>query len=50
LWDNNKHFAMANDPEVPGHASLEKDADPQDPASYDRFCENDQQQEENDGS
>lgn len=37
LWDNQKHFVMKNDPEVPGHASLDKDADPADPASYNKF-------------
>ena len=37
LWDNDKHVALKNDPEVPGHASLEVGADPADPKSYDPF-------------
>ena len=37
LWDNDKHIKLNNDPEVPGHASLDKDADPSDPRSYDKF-------------
>ncbi len=37
LWDNDKHFKLNNDPEVPGHASLAKGADKNDPRSYDEF-------------
>lgn len=37
LWDNNKHIQLSNDPEIPGHASLAKDADKNDPASYESF-------------
>lgn len=37
LWDNEKHFGLKNSPEVPGHASLAKGADPSDPVSYDQF-------------
>lgn len=36
LWDNEKHFTLDNDPEVPGHAGLDG-ADPADPASYNKF-------------
>lgn len=37
LWDNDRHFALNNDPEVPGHDSLAEGADPENPRSYDRF-------------
>lgn len=37
LWDNDRHVMLKNEPEVPGHASLAKDADPADPRSYDVF-------------
>lgn len=37
LWDNEEHVALKNVPEVPGHASLAKGADPADPKSYDPF-------------
>ncbi|MEM7476186.1 MAG: sulfatase-like hydrolase/transferase [Planctomycetota bacterium] len=37
LWDNEKHFVMQNDPEVPGHASLAEGADASDPKFYDVF-------------
>lgn len=37
LWDNDQHIKLANDPPVPGHASLAKGADPNDPGSYAQF-------------
>lgn len=37
LWDNDQHVTLNNNPAVPGHAGLPKDADPSDPRSYDRF-------------
>ncbi|MGB1926774.1 MAG: arylsulfatase [Rubripirellula sp.] len=37
LWDNERHVVLNNVPEVPGHASLAKGADPSDPRSYDQF-------------
>jgi len=37
LWSNDRRIVLDNDPPVPGHASLPKDADPTDPRSYDRF-------------
>ena len=37
LWDNDRHVMLKNEPEVPGHASLAKGADPADPRSYDVF-------------
>ena len=37
LWDNDKHIKLKNVPEVPGHSSLAKGADPSDPRSYDQF-------------
>ena len=37
LWSDAKRIRLDNDPPVPGHASLPKGADPNDPASYERF-------------
>jgi len=37
LWRNNQKIKLKNDPPIPGHASLPKDADPSDPASYDTY-------------
>ncbi len=37
LWSNDRRVPLKNDPPVPGHANLAKDADPSDPRSYDRF-------------
>ena len=37
LWHNGRKVPLENDPPVPGHASLEPGADPNDPASYERF-------------
>jgi arylsulfatase A len=37
LWHNDKRIPLNNDPPVPGHARLPKNADPHDPASYARF-------------
>ena len=37
LWDDYKHFPLKNEPPVPGHASLAKGADPNDPRSFDIF-------------
>ena len=37
LWDDDKRIDLQNDPPVPGHARLAKDADPNDPRSYERF-------------
>jgi arylsulfatase A len=37
LWSDDKRIPLKNDPPVPGHASLPKDADATDASSYDRF-------------
>lgn len=37
LWDNDQHVKLDNHPPVPGHASLAKGANKNDPASYDQF-------------
>ena len=37
LWDDDKRIPLENDPPVPGHAKLPKDADPKDPKSYARY-------------
>lgn len=37
LWDNDQRITLNNKPEVPGHASLAKGADKNDPKSYDVF-------------
>ncbi len=37
LWDDERHVNLSNDPPVPGHGSLAKDADPSDPESYAPF-------------
>lgn len=37
LWNDGEHLELNNDPPVPGHALLAKDADPSDPASFDPF-------------
>ncbi len=37
LWRNGKKVPLKNDPPIPGHAKLPPDADPLDPASYDRY-------------
>jgi len=37
LWSDDERIELANDPPVPGHAPLPKNADPQDPKSYERF-------------
>jgi arylsulfatase A-like enzyme len=37
LWSNDERISLGNDPPVPGHADLPKDADPNDPRSYDKF-------------
>lgn len=37
LWSDDRRVELKNNPPVPGHASLPKDADPQDPRSYDLF-------------
>ena len=37
LWSDDQRIELANEPAVPGHAGLPKDADPQDPRSYDVF-------------
>ncbi|HIM28231.1 MAG TPA: N-acetylgalactosamine-6-sulfatase [Planctomycetes bacterium] len=37
LWSDTTRIQLNNDPPVPGHASLAKDADPSDPRSYDPF-------------
>ncbi|MFP6619525.1 MAG: sulfatase-like hydrolase/transferase, partial [Pirellulaceae bacterium] len=37
LWSNKKRIVLKNNPPVPGHASLLKDADPANPRSYDIF-------------
>lgn len=37
LWRNHEKVLLKNDPPVPGHASLPRTADPNDPASYAPF-------------
>ena len=37
LQDNDKHFPLNNNPPVPGHSRLSKEANPLDPSSYDMF-------------
>lgn len=37
LWRNGEKVRLANDPPIPGHASLAASADPADPASYAPF-------------
>ena len=37
LWSDDERIELNNDPPVPGHASLPKGADPDDPKSYDVF-------------
>ncbi len=37
LWSDRKVIPLKNDPPVPGHASLPKNADPANPRSYDAF-------------
>jgi len=37
LWSDRERVKLANDPPVPGHASLPEGVDPADPASYARF-------------
>jgi len=37
LWNNDKRIELNNKPPVPGHAGLPKDADENDPRSYDIF-------------
>jgi arylsulfatase A len=37
LWNDDQQLTLANDPPVPGHASLLKGADPMDPKSYNIF-------------
>jgi arylsulfatase A-like enzyme len=37
LWSDDKRIPLKNDPAVPGHGRLAKGADPNDPASYERF-------------
>lgn len=37
LWSNNAKIKLNNDPEIPGHASLPKSADENDPRSYDIY-------------
>ncbi len=37
LWSDNELYKLNNEPPVPGHASLQKGADPADPRSYDVF-------------
>ena len=37
LWSDEKRITLKNDPPVPGHAGLDKGADPTDPKSYDKF-------------
>lgn len=37
LWSNNEKIKLNNNPPIPGHASLPKEADPNDPASYDAY-------------
>ena len=37
LWSDTERIPLDNDPPIPGHADLPKDADPNDPRSYDCF-------------
>jgi arylsulfatase A len=37
LWSDDRRVVLENNPPIPGHASLPKDADPADPRSYDIF-------------
>jgi len=37
LWSDDKRVPLKNDPPVPGHGTLEKGADPNDPASYEMY-------------
>ncbi|MDP6524057.1 MAG: arylsulfatase [Kiritimatiellia bacterium] len=37
LWSDDERIPLNNKPPVPGHARLPKDADPKDPASYERY-------------
>ena len=37
LWSDEKRVPLDNEPPVPGHASLPKGSDPNDPRSYDVF-------------
>jgi len=37
LWSDDQRIELNNHPPIPGHASLPKDADPNDPRSFDRF-------------
>ena len=37
LWSDDQRIPLDNDPPIPGHASLAKDANPSDPRSYDAF-------------
>lgn len=37
LWNDDKHIKLKNEPAIPGHASLPKNADKTDPKSYDMF-------------
>lgn len=37
LWSDRERITLKNEPPVPGHAGLPKDADPADPRSYDVF-------------
>ena len=37
LWSDNEIFPLKNDPPIPGHATLPKELDENDPRSYDRY-------------
>lgn len=37
LWSNAQRITLRNDPPIPGHGSLAKDANPTDPRSYNEF-------------
>jgi len=37
IQDDDKRLQLDNDPPIPGHAKLPADADPSDPASYERY-------------
>ena len=37
LWDNAQRIPLQNNPPIPGHARLPRDANPTDPASYNRY-------------
>lgn len=37
LWDDDKRIELNNVPAIPGHGKLSKDADPTDPASYEKY-------------